>query len=398
MDILYLSSLCTINEYERMFKKFGSTSSHASQKFNRMMVSGFVMNNCQVDALTQRIPISIDAEEHIRPDETEDGVRFHYLPCIRNKFINRLMTILIAKREIIKWHHAHRKGIIICDIILGELSIAVWLATRFCRLNTVAIVTDVPSIRAGEKRKGIKAIPFRIKNAIIQNYNRYIFLTEQMNGVLNPQNKPYVVIEGIVDSHVLDQPNTLEGKYDKKVCMMAGLLEEIFGVNDLIKAFTQIKNPEAQLVFYGKGSSIGTIIEAGKSDSRIQYLGELTNAQIVSEEKKATLLINPRPPVGEWTAYSFPSKNMEYIASGTPMLAYYLPCIPQEYLQYSFYIMDSNNRIENLKQMLETILNKKNDELFYFGEKAQEWIISNKNADIQTRKVIKMLKQDTNIS
>ena len=376
-----------------MFAKYKSTSSHASQKFNRMMVDGFVKNGCKVDAITQRMVPSLDSEEYKRQDETENGVCFHYLPCIKNKRINRIMTILKARKEVIKWHKLHPYGVIACDIILGELSIAVLLSSVFHHLHTVAIVTDVPNIRAGENRRGIKAIPIRIKNAIIQKYNGYIFLTEQMNQTLNKSYKPYVVIEGIVDSHVMEKPNTLEDKHDKKVCMMAGLLENVFGVEELIDAFKLVDNPEARLVFYGKGSSITKIKEAEKQDSRICYLGELTNSQIVDEEKKATLLVNPRPPIGKWTAYSFPSKNMEYIASGTPMLAYYLPCIPDEYLPYSFYIMNANDRVYELARELRTILDKDKKEIHDLGMRAQSWIVKNKNTEIQTQKIINMMKK-----
>lgn len=389
MDILYLSSLCSLKEYERMFQKFGSTSSHASQKFNRMMVSGLIENGCNIDALTQRIIPVVDAEEAFRAGETEDGVHYTYLPCKSGKIINRLTTMWNAFCAIIKWHREHPQGIFICDIILGELSLALWAASLICRVKTVAIVTDVPSIRAGETRTGIKAIPFRIKNAAIQAYESYIFLTEQMNNVLNPKQKPYVVIEGIVDSNVVNEPNLIERKYPEKVCMMAGLLEDIFGVGDLISAFKQIDCPEARLIFYGKGSSVQRIIEAGNEDPRIRYCGELTNYQIVQEEKKASLLINPRPPVGAWTAYSFPSKNMEYIASGTPMLAYNLPCMPEEYLQHFFYPKGNETFAALLRDVV--LLEKK--VLHEMGINAQKWIVQSKNAKVQTRKVVSMLSQ-----
>lgn len=388
MDILYLSSLCSLKEYERMFRKFGSTSSHASQKFNRMMVEGLVKNGCNVDALTQRILPIVDEEEFVRPDETEEGIKYSYLPAIKGKLKNRIAIMLNAFWAICKWHRMHPEGIVICDIILGELSLALWAASLIHRIKTTAIVTDVPSIRAGENRTGIKAIPYKIKNAAIGTYKSYIFLTEQMNHVLNPTGKPYVIIEGIVDKHVLDEPNLMEQKYPEKVCMMAGLLEDIFGVDDLLKAFHDMDCPEARLVFYGKGSSVQKIIEAGRIDSRISYCGELTNQQIVQEEKKATLLINPRPPVGEWTAFSFPSKNMEYIASGTPMLAYKLPCIPVEYLQHFFYPANTD-----FACVLEEAIKLDRSELHKMGIEAQRWIVQNKNSEIQTKKAVEMFNR-----
>lgn len=286
-----------------MFKTYGSTSSHASQKFNRMLVDGLIANGCEVDALTQRIIVKGGENDLTRPDEEENGIRYKYLPRYASKKKNRLMTIWNAWQEIRKWKQRNPDGVVICDIILGELSIATWLSSFGSSVKNYGIVTDVPGIRAGDQRKGIKAIPQKIKDHMISVYDGYIFLTEKMNERLNKKNKPYVVVEGMVDQAVLEIPNTVENKYPEAVCMMAGLLEDIFGVSALLKAFMKTDKANARLLFYGKGSAVSEINACAEKDPRIKYCGELTNQQIVAEEKKATLLINPRPAEGEWTAY-----------------------------------------------------------------------------------------------
>ena len=392
MDILYLSSLCSVREYERMFTKYGTTSSHASQKFNRMMVQGLVENGCHVETISQRIVANIDKDDLIVDPEIEDSVKFVYLPRKMNRIYNRIATIWNAYRKIIRWHKEHPKGIIMCDIILGELALAVCMAKKRKKIFSIAIVTDVPVVRAGERRKGLRALPFKLKNATIFKFDSYVFLTEQMNDLLNPQNKPYVIIEGLADKTVLELPNELEKKYQEKVCIMAGLLENIYGVDILLKAFEQVVCPGARLRFYGKGSSVNAIIEAGKIDSRISFCGELTNKEIVQEEKKATLLINPRPPIGEWTAYSFPSKNMEYMASGTPLVACDLPCIPEEYKKYFYRITPPDE--SGLKNILQQLLEMNREELHEFGLNAQQWIVEKRGTKIQTRKICKMVEGD----
>ena len=385
MDVLYLSSLCSVKEYERMFAKYGSTSSHASQKFNRLLVRGLVENGFHVDALTQRIFVNPDKDDLSHEPETENDISYHYIPQIKNRKMNRIFVMLQAFRFILRWTKAHRDGIVICDIILGELSLALMAARKIKRVRTTAIVTDVPSIRAGEKRTGLCALPIRIKNGVIKSYDSYIFLTEQMNKLLNVRKKPYVIIEGFADSNVLKEPNTIEKKYPQKVIMMAGLLESIFGVDALLEAFQQIHCPDAILKFYGKGSSVSAIEDAASKDKRIFYCGELTNNQIVEEEKKATLLVNPRPAEGEWTAYSFPSKNMEYMASGTPLVAYNLPCIPEPY-KCHFY------EIDDLRQTLDRLLSIDRKELHRFGLEAQRWIVEEKSPGQQLKKYALLMR------
>ena len=158
------------------------------------------------------------------------------------------------------------------------------------------------------------------------------------------------------------------------------------------RAFTEIEDPNARLVFYGKGSSVEQIEKISQKDKRIQYKGELTNAEIVKEEKKATFLLNPRPPIGAWTAYSFPSKNMEYMASGTPLIAYDLPCIPKEYNDYFFPIREVSK--EGIKEILQVLLKKDREEIHAFGLNAQKWIVQHKCASRQAKKIVDMLNDE----
>ena len=64
----------------------------------------------------------------------------------------------------------------------------------------------------------------------------------------------------------------------------------------------------------------------------------------------ATLLINPRFSNEEYTKYSFPSKNMEYMASGTPILTTKLPGMPKEYYEY-IYLFEEES-IEGMKNKM----------------------------------------------
>lgn len=388
-NVLYLSSLCSVEEYKKMFSKYGTTSSHASQKFNRLFVKGLIENNCEVYAISQKIVLNEqDVKKNIELD-SESNVNYEYISWCKKKPHNSIEFILKARRQIKKWIKNNPEGIVICDIVLGEMSIALLTLSYLLRGKRFAIVTDVPSIRAGEQRKGFKAIPYKIKNALIDYYDGYIFLTEQMNQILNKNHKPYVVIEGIADEEVIKYKNTVENKDRKKIVMMAGLLEEIFGVDILLESFSQIKNDDLELNFYGKGSSINVINNYSAKDPRIKYCGELTNEEIVKKETQATLLVNPRPPIGEWTSYSFPSKNMEYMASGTPLIAFDLPCIPKEYKQYFFCVKD----VDDFKVLLKQIITKNTEVLNTFGLEAQKWIIKNKSSRVQVKKFVNMVSK-----
>ena len=60
----------------------------------------------------------------------------------------------------------------------------------------------------------------------------------------------------------------------------------------------------------------------------------LRNDRAIEEQLHATLLVTTRPTPQAFTKYSFPPKNMEHMASDTPLLTTLLSGIPKGYLRY----------------------------------------------------------------
>ena len=226
----------------------------------------------------------------------------------------------------------------------------------------------------------------KINECLQSKYDGYIILTEAMNEIVNTNKKPSVVIEGIADSEIIRENENIE-KYKEKVCMYAGGLYEKYGVKALIEAFLAIENKDMRLHLYGAGDLEDYIKEL--KDDRVKYYGVVKNDVIVEEEKKATLLINPRFTSDEYTKYSFPSKNIEYMASSTPLLTTKLPGMPKEYYDY-IYCFDEES-IEGMQKTLLTILNKPTKELMQKGDLAKKFVLKNKNNKVQVDKIVNLI-------
>ena len=170
----------------------------------------------------------------------------------------------------------------------------------------------------------------------------------------------------------------------EKVCIYAGGLYEKYGVKNLVEAFKLLKQKDVKLHLFGEGDLEEYLNKI--EDNRIQYFGVVENEKIVEEEIKATLLINPRFSNEEYTKYSFPSKNMEYMASGTPILTTKLPGMPTEYYKYIYYFEEES--IEGMKNKLEQILNLEAKELNKKGKEAKQFVLNKKNNIIQSKKIM----------
>ncbi|MDA1586591.1 glycosyltransferase, partial [Bacillus cereus group sp. TH230-1LC] len=261
------------------------------------------------------------------------------------------------------------------------------------------IVPDLPSFMfTYTEVKGIKAklIPLflSVTNSIDSKFDSYIFLTKFMQDVINKKNKPYIIIEGIANDTDLVHENEELVWSEKRAIMYAGALNEKFGIDKLIEAFKIIPESELELWLFGDGDMVEKILKHSQEDNRIKYLGRKTRNEILRYERKATLLVNIRTTNDEYTKYSFPSKTIEYMSSGTPLLTTKLPGIPLEYYNHCYTIEDET--LDGIAMSLNKILSLSDDELRIMGNSAREFIVSNKSAKMQAEKICSFLEKIVN--
>ena len=217
------------------------------------------------------------------------------------------------------------------------------------------------------------------------NVDSYVLLTKQMSDFL--QVKKYVVVEGTA-SDIFKKMGCVT-KLEKTIAY-TGSLNKRYGVLDLVTAFQQIKDPDCRLVLCGAGDAEKQIKVAQSVDPRIQYRGLLTREEAIKLQREATVLVNPRKNTEEFAKYSFPSKNLEYLSSGTPMIAYRLDGIPSDYDAITYYVDD--NTVESLKNTLIMVLSKSPEELHSFGTQAQEFVLREKSNVKQAEKILEMIE------
>jgi glycosyltransferase involved in cell wall biosynthesis len=198
-------------------------------------------------------------------------------------------------------------------------------------------------------------------------------------------------MEGLCDANIAGG-NFPTCKYNSKVIMYAGGLEEKYGIKMLVDAFKLIDKSEVELHLYGSGSYVVTLEEEIKKDPRIKYFGVCSNQEIVLVERKSAILVNPRFTNEDFVRYSFPSKNMEYMASGTPLLCTKLPGMPKEYYPYVYLI--ENETLDGYVSALKDVLGRPECELKSMGDSAREFVLKEKNNIVQARRISDFLKSN----
>ncbi len=240
--------------------------------------------------------------------------------------------------------------------------------------------------------KIFKKIEITINNYLFMpSVDCFILLTENMKEKLPIKDKPYLVMEGIYNPLKIKEQKLNKSNSNIKIILYSGTLAKRYGIMNLVYAFLSIKKEDYRLVICGDGDSKEEIIKATNLDNRIIYMGVIEREKVLKLQQESSLLVNPRLPEGEYTKYSFPSKIIEYLASGTPTLMYKLSGVPIEYYNYCFTV--NKIGIKPLADSIEYILSKSSEELNSFGEKAKEFIIKTKNPTAQCSKIINMMRR-----
>ncbi len=281
-------------------------------------------------------------------------------------------------------------AIVIYGMFSYFLKLTAFIKKILPHIKICMIVPDLPHLMGGDNNKPhIKIYNIYNKSIVkrnIKNIDSFIFLSKYMEEYLNT-NKPFDIIEGIYNS---DEKNITEPKESLPTIFYSGTLALRYGIEKLLNSFSLIKNDELRLWICGAGDGEEIIREYSKKDNRIIFKGQLDRLEILKLQRKATLLINPRDGVEEFTKYSFPSKTIEYLSSGTPTILYKLKGIPEEYYNYC-YTCDFEGA-EGLTETIVRVLNIPSDERESMGEKAKKFILNNKNETIQSKKIIHLIK------
>lgn len=324
------------------------------------------------------------------PEEADFcGATIRYFWCRRGKIPSFVRALLRAGNELRKLLKEAGDDTVILSYSLNPVLIWPILFPTKVSHKVVTICSEIPRYRIIDGNRIIGKIKYSIQNAINKKLDGYILLSKYMNEHCNPQKKPWIVVEGLPDVEESAIQHVSEAH--ENYIMYAGGLEPEYGINNLVDAFMTISG-DYRLVICGKGSSEAYVVGKALMDKRIEYRGMIENKIVQELERKALLLINPRIPEEKLTRYSFPSKTIEYMLSGTPMMTARLEGIPDEYFDYC-YLCNPGNAI-SLAHDIETVLRIPEEERLSLARKAKEFVLTQKEARTQVQKILRFLENE----
>ena len=367
MNVIYVSTVCD-KKTKMNFEKNNEPLSAAAFNFNKKVIDGLELNGCDIDKVLS-FPTSKDCDLEIFSTSSS-----------KIKFI-----IDIFKKTIKEMKNTKKYDLVVVDVLSPLASFPVLLASKLFSIKSVGIITDLPQY-IGNGKKNINRLLFEVLvNAVICMCSSYVLISKNMVPLFS-KNKPAIVIEGLCE---------YRGKIDKIIdkkyinIVYTGSIQKAYGIITLIKAFKQISNDNIYLNIYSVDK--GSEDYYKMLDKHVRDNGCLSYEEIVKVQNEATILVNPRPTQAEYTKFSFPSKLLDYLNSGTITFTTHLPGIPKEYDDYFNYF--ESDDVQGIKNGLLFAINNI-EELQNKAQRGKDFVSKNKNIVVQTKRILDLNKRN----
>jgi glycosyltransferase involved in cell wall biosynthesis len=129
-----------------------------------------------------------------------------------------------------------------------------------------------------------------------------------------------------------------------------------------------------------------------KRDPRIEFLGLVDHERVMHEYARADLLVNLRLTSNQTHRYVFPSKVVECLSTGVPLLSTRTGHIESEFGGF-VYLLDEQTP-EALAAKLSEIKSVPRESRREFGASAQRYVLQEKTWEAQVKKIETYLRED----
>lgn len=321
------------------------------------------------------------------------GINLGFINLFLLKHLSRLLTCLVTalpliRKERIDWIFIH--GVHTPYLLFG-------LMTRLLGCSMAVVLTDPPGVilsTDGRVARLMKRVDAWLIKKILGHADAVFALAPDLLRRLAPVRPGLVfpgILESTLDAHVRPvELASAEFATRPFTIIYAGGLSQAYGVDRLIEAVMMLSpSVSVCLKLYGRGDQEVRIRQLTAKDSRFIYGGFVDTAALMPELCAADILINPRPTSELFASQSFPSKLIEYLATGRPVLTTRIPSIPDALKEQFFYI--DNESAEGIHMAICALMDISASDRSKKGYAAQLFVRVNYSEPVIGRKIVEFI-------
>lgn len=266
-----------------------------------------------------------------------------------------------------------------------------------CRLNKVRIYVILYDLGVPPKRLKLGLITmmaYKFYEQLAKHYipkvDGRIVINEKIIDYYSP-GKDFLLIDGGINKAVVNHLFPLKpSQTSEYVFVCAGMLWDQNGTKLILEAMKLLKVQDIRVLFAGRGNDVPLIEQAAKEDNRIKYLGMLSMDQLFVVYQKADVLLNLR--LEEEVDFHFPSKLLEYMATGKTVVSTPIAHAERDYGEYIEILHDITGK--GLASMLLSICQTPKIQLFEKGRKMRDFMLSKRTWGDRTSEILNYIGLD----
>lgn len=251
------------------------------------------------------------------------------------------------------------------------------------------VICDLPFYDEVYKGKGLKSklsqMAHRAQFKYMSKTTGSIILNENID--LDYKLKNSLLVEGGVSEN--NRKFYSGNNNNKFVIHFSGSIDVFHGSDKLCQLAEMLNGDMFEIIVCGRGADSELLRKTAALFPVLKYEGVVSQERLMELQQTADLLIIPHPTSLRQLRYQFPSKLMEYMLNGVPVLTTPLPGLPSEYLNF-VYVSESDST-EDLYNKIIYISKMGKDELKNRANKAKEFVCREKNWDAQAERIISFL-------
>ncbi len=249
------------------------------------------------------------------------------LPFLNVTALRTLWTGIAVVIEAVSWRCTSARGakrIIMIYNLTEPNGVFAYLAAKLTGSHVVASLNDVfvPGVMVASSP--LRKADFWLQKQLIPRLDGAVVVSASIRDSLCA-GLPTLQIEGGIPEDLLSWDPKPSHSNDalsqpRFRVLLSGSLTEANGVLDVLAALAKCEIPNIELFVAGRGPLADRVRDAAFQDSRIVYLGFLDRGSLLECYKRMDLLLNIRITQRIKTDFFFPSKLVEIIATGLPVL------------------------------------------------------------------------------
>jgi glycosyltransferase involved in cell wall biosynthesis len=320
------------------------------------------------------------------------GTPITLLPILNITPIKQILLGFSVLLRLLYWgwkHRGARARLVYTFNLTVPPAIFTLLAARLIRARAIASVNDINVPGETVPPTWMWRFDYFLHKLLLPRFDGLVVVSSAIIDDFAPHVRHVRVEGGIVPEMLPPLPDTEPVPRNLFKVVFAGAMEPVNGVEVMLQAISRIKGEHYRFVFAGSGTLSGAVRQAALEDSRIHYKGFLNFSELLPIYAQADVLINMRLTTQMRTRYFFPSKLMEFMASGTPVISTCTGHVEPEFGQYLLLL--KNETPEGLTAAIHQVEALGRNGRIEIGKKARCYILQRKTWRTQAKRVSELL-------